>query len=252
MTFREAIEATAQIGCGLKMMGLKQQDKLTLFASTCRDWMLVAHSCFSQNIAITTAYDSLGEEGLAYGMNQADVSTLFTQVDLFSVVKKVSSKVESLKNVIYTGVATEAELTSIKSALPNLSFYSVEEVRQLGIANPSLPNPPTPSDIACIMYTSGSTGNPKGVMLTHANVVAAVAGAQSTLEVTPHDVYLGYLPLAHILEFTSEHTIIYNGGKIGYGSPRTLVDSSVRNCKGDLGELRPTIMAGVPAGFPPI
>lgn len=210
----------------------------------------IAHSCFTQNILITTAYDTLGEDGLQFSLNEGKVTTLFTQVDLFHVVKKVAFKVDTLKNVIYTGVADEKELSAIKLVHPNLNFYSVEQVRQLGIGNPSLPNPPEPSDLACIMYTSGSTGNPKGVMLTHGNIVAAVAGAINVLQglITPTDVYLGYLPLAHILEFTCEHVIIFTGGKIGYGSPRTLVDASVRNCKGDLGELRPTVMAGVPAG----
>jgi long-chain acyl-CoA synthetase len=88
-------------------------------------------------------------------------------------------------------------------------------------------------------------------MITHANIVAAIGGAKLVFGslITEHEVYLGYLPLAHILEFTVEHFIIYSGGRIGYGSPRTLVDASVRNCKGDLTELRPTLMAGVPAGM---
>jgi long-chain acyl-CoA synthetase len=88
-------------------------------------------------------------------------------------------------------------------------------------------------------------------MLTHGNVVAAIAGAKCILSsmLGDDETYLGYLPLAHILEFTVEHTVMHIGGKIGYGSPRTLVDSAVRNCKGDMRELQPTIMAGVPAGI---
>ena len=61
------------------------------------------------------------------------------------------------------------------------------------------------------------------------------------------DVYPAYLPLAHILEFTVEHAAMTVGLSLGYGSPRTLTDASVRNCKGDIRELRPTVMAGVPA-----
>ena len=62
-----------------------------------------------------------------------------------------------------------------------------------------------------------------------------------------NDVYLGYLPLAHIMEFISEHAMLYWGVCIGYGSPRSLFDSSVKGCKGDLRELCPTYMVGVPA-----
>jgi long-chain acyl-CoA synthetase len=62
-----------------------------------------------------------------------------------------------------------------------------------------------------------------------------------------NEYYLAYLPLAHILEFTVEFLCLYDGVSIGYGSVRTLTDASVRNCKGDLRELSPTLMAGVPA-----
>lgn len=65
--------------------------------------------------------------------------------------------------------------------------------------------------------------------------------------VTDKDVYLAYLPLAHIIEFILENCALFWGMTMGYGSPKTLTDASVRNCKGDLGELRPTILAGVPA-----
>ena len=81
-------------------------------------------------------------------------------------------------------------------------------------------------------------------------MVAAVAGAAPALAEAVSGgggVYLAYLPLAHVLEFTIEHTCIFYGFQLGYGSPRTLTDSSVRNCKGDIRELRPTFMAGVPA-----
>ena len=61
------------------------------------------------------------------------------------------------------------------------------------------------------------------------------------------DVLLTYLPLAHILEFVFEHLCIYWGSSMGYGSPRTLTDSNCRNCNGDLKELRPTLLVGVPA-----
>lgn len=61
------------------------------------------------------------------------------------------------------------------------------------------------------------------------------------------DIYLAYLPLAHILEMLIESAAFFLGATLGFGSPRSLTDASVRNCKGDLRELGPTLMAGVPA-----
>ena len=62
----------------------------------------------------------------------------------------------------------------------------------------------------------------------------------------PGDGLLTYLPLAHILEFVFENAVLYWGGTMGYGSIRTLSDASVRNCKGDMCEFRPTVLVGVP------
>ena len=63
-----------------------------------------------------------------------------------------------------------------------------------------LATPPQPSDIAIIMYTSGSTGTPKGVILSHNNLVNSMTAYASMLKVNPSDVYMAYLPLAHVLE----------------------------------------------------
>lgn len=63
----------------------------------------------------------------------------------------------------------------------------------------------------------------------------------------PGDGLLTYLPLAHILEFVFENAVLFWGGTMGYGNPRTLSDASVRNCKGDIREFRPSILVGVPA-----
>lgn len=65
----------------------------------------------------------------------------------------------------------------------------------------------------------------------------------------PKDTFMTYLPQAHILEFMVENLCLYWGCTMGYGSPKTISDGSVRNCKGDIGELAPTIMIGVPAVY---
>jgi len=87
------------------------------------------------------------------------------------------------------------------------------------------------------------------VEISHGNVVSAVGGAYTALGkyVSKEDVVLAYLPLAHILEFVVENHFVFLGSALGYGSPKTLSDASVRNCKGDLAELRPTLLVGVPA-----
>lgn len=118
----------------------------------------------------------------------------------------------------------------------------------LGSENPTEHSPPKPDDVACIMYTSGSTGNPKGVIMSHKNLVAGLTCGEDKIinEMSADDVYLSFLPLAHILEFMIENIMIHLGVRMGYGSVKTLTDLNVRNCLGDIRELKPTCMAGVP------
>jgi long-chain acyl-CoA synthetase len=141
----------------------------------------MAHGCWSQGIVISTAYDTLGEEGLSFSVNECQVTTLFTNADLLHMVKKISVKCKGLKTIIYgpslSGIKDEEIQESIKS-MPDLDFYSIQELLDLG-KNIHEPQLPKAKDLACIMYTSGSTGNPKGVMLTHGNIIAGVAGVNS-------------------------------------------------------------------------
>jgi hypothetical protein len=71
---------------------------------------------------------------------------------LFAVVKKVAPKVASLKFVVYTGEIKDTDLEAFKKSVPGLRVYSLQELRLMGVEFPCLPNPPAPSDLACIMY----------------------------------------------------------------------------------------------------
>uniref|UniRef100_A0A8C0SHT9 long-chain-fatty-acid--CoA ligase n=1 Tax=Canis lupus familiaris TaxID=9615 RepID=A0A8C0SHT9_CANLF len=112
------------------------------------------------------------------------------------------------------------------------------------------PNRPTPSDMAIVMYTSGSTGRPKGVMMHHSNLIAGMTGQCERIPgLGPKDTYIGYLPLAHVLELTAEISCFTYGCRIGYSSPLTLSDQSSKIKKGSKGDctvLKPTLMAAVP------
>ncbi|KAF3848116.1 hypothetical protein F7725_021144 [Dissostichus mawsoni] len=100
------------------------------------------------------------------------------------------------------------------------------------------------------MYTSGSTGIPKGVMISHSNIIAGLTGmAERIPNLNEEDTYIGYLPLAHVLELSAELVGMAHGCRIGYSSPQTLADQSTKikkGSKGDTSVLQPTLMAAVP------
>ena len=200
---------------------------------------------------IVTAYDTLGEQGLEHSMQQTHAKAIFLDPHLVKTLINPLKTAKDIQYVVYNslGDVKQADIDALKSAHSHLTVISFDELQQLGTDNPVDPVPPKRDDLCCIMYTSGSTGAPKGVLLKHRNVVAAIAGVNAIVGpyIGPGDGLIAYLPLAHILEYVFETACLYWGGTMGYGNPRTLSDTSVRNCKGDIREFKPTIMVGVPA-----
>ncbi|KAJ8660114.1 hypothetical protein O0I10_003973 [Lichtheimia ornata] len=247
LTYKEASQRAHDLGAGFAALGLKEKAKVEIFAPTTMHWLLTAHGLFTQNMTIVTAYETLGEEGLLHSMNETEVEAIFTSAELLPTVGKVASQCPSLKHVIYHGEAKPEVLEKTKVAQIE-NVLSVDELITRGREQPKEARAPEPEDMCCIMYTSGSTGNPKGVVLTHKNIVGAIAGVKALLGhlITDNDSMMAYLPLAHVLEFVVENLCVFWGVTLGYASVRTLTDVSVRNCKGDIKEFRPTLMTGVP------
>ncbi|KAF2180568.1 acetyl-CoA synthetase-like protein [Zopfia rhizophila CBS 207.26] len=249
-SFVEFEKMALALGAGMRKLGLQSHDRLHLFAATSSQWLGMAHGALSQSMAIVTAYDTLGEEGLKHSMLQTHAKILFLDPQLLPKTVNPFKEAKDVQFVVYstTNEAKQKDIDALKSAHPHIQLLSFDELVKSGEENLVDPVPPKPDDLACIMYTSGSTGTPKGVLLKHSNVVAAIAGVDVIVGpyLGPGDALLTYLPLAHILEFVFENACLYWGGTMGYGTIRTLSDTSVRKCKGDIRELKPTILVGVP------
>jgi long-chain acyl-CoA synthetase len=244
-------QIVGEIGSGIASLRYTAGDICILFAGTSSDWLSMALGCWHRGLTIATAYDTLGVSGLAFAVTETEGKMLFTNAELLGVVEKAIGQAPTLETVIYNGQVDPDIVARFAKTLPQIRLLSMDELRAKGRANPVASANPDPETTACIMYTSGSTGNPKGVVITHANIVAAVSGAVHILDSVCKrdgtDTFLAMLPQAHILELTVELTCLSYGVRLGYGSPRTLLSTSCRNCEGDLATLKPTIMAGVPA-----
>ena len=153
----------------------------------------------------------------------------------------------TLKVIVYTNdMCAPDQRIPVPSGSNGVSIYSFDDFVSMGDTSKFPPTPPKPETCAVIMFTSGSTGKPKGVVVTHKNLLATVAGAIHSLGVKlGEDVYLGYLPLAHILELMAEFSMIGFGCQICYADPKTLTATGAYPI-GALEQYSPTIMAGVP------
>ncbi|KAH9957523.1 acetyl-CoA synthetase-like protein [Russula dissimulans] len=252
ISYIELKEAVSEVARGLLKLGVQKNDVFNIYAQTALSWQYLSYGCASISTIVATAYDTLGESGLQHSLNEPECVGVFTNADLLPLVAKVISQVPSLRVVIYDGQPPEAVLSKLKGAREDLTVLSLDALRQLGREQPLDSwecRIPSSDDVACIMYTSGTTGPPKGVVIKHSNLVAAI-GSVSTLvghHFKEDDTYLAFLPLAHILEYVVELCFVFVGLCSGYGRVKTLTDQSVRKCQGDIKAFRPSIMVGVPA-----
>lgn len=128
----------------------------------------------SQSMPIVTAYDTLGEEGLRHSLVSTKPKAIFLEPHLIKMLTKTLNDAKSVKYIIYNDLNHSPKKEDLETLNAfNVTALSFEELRRMGDFNLVDPTPPSPDDLCCIMYTSGSSGPPKGVPLKHRNVVAA-------------------------------------------------------------------------------
>ncbi|XP_056140407.1 long-chain-fatty-acid--CoA ligase 4 [Lampris incognitus] len=250
LSYREVDAIVSEFGNGLAALGQQPKSTLAIFCETRAEWMITAQTCFRHNFPLVTFYATLGEEAVAFGLNEAGVTHLITSKELLETkLKSVLQQIPKLKHVIFV----DQKKGSIEGYPAGLSIHSMQAVRELGALPENSNRPvvrPQPSDLAVVMYTSGSTGRPKGVMIVHSNLIAGMTGQCERIPgLGQKDTYIAYLPLAHVLEMTAEISCVTYGCRIGYSSPQTLSDQSTKikkGSKGDCSVLKPTLMAAVP------
>ncbi|XP_074047369.1 fatty acid CoA ligase Acsl3 isoform X2 [Macrotis lagotis] len=250
LTYEEVYIRAFNFGNGLRVLGQKPRTNIAIFCETRAEWMIAAQACFMYNFQLVTLYATLGGSAIAHGLNETEVTNIITSKELLQTkLKEIVSLVPQLCHII----TVDGKPTTWSEFPKGVIVHTMAAVQALGARSNSGSSPenkPTPSDIAVIMYTSGSTGLPKGVMISHSNIIAGITGmAERIPGLGEEDVYIGYLPLAHVLELSAELVCLSHGCRIGYSSPQTLADQSTkikRGSKGDTSILKPTLMAAVP------
>lgn len=225
---------------GLKLLGI--------YMKNCMEWTIAEHAAYCIGGATVPCYDTLGPETVSFVLNQTNLSAcVCTRVEVPQLVKAKSDGCEKFKFVIVVdGVLPDTRLQCESVGLKAISLAQVESTGDM-IMMSNEPGkshqhtPPSGNDICTFCYTSGTTGNPKGALLTHSNVLSAIAGmSEFDFLPNPTDRHLSYLPLPHIFERVVQGQILVSGGSIGFfrGDPTKLLE--------DIQACRPTLMPVAP------
>ncbi|XP_026169675.1 long-chain-fatty-acid--CoA ligase 3b [Mastacembelus armatus] len=250
LSYEEAYQAAKCFGSGLTALGQKPLCNIAIICETRAEWIVASQACFMYNFPLVTLYATLGLTAIAHGLNETEITHIITSKDLLQQrLKDILCDVPRLQYII----VVDSKPTTWKDIPRGITVYSMDTVKEIGSKPENIGvdrRQPQTSDIAVIMYTSGSTGIPKGVMISHGNIIAGITGmAERIPNLNESDTYIGYLPLAHVLELSAELVCISHGCRIGYSSPQTLADQSTKikkGSKGDTSVLKPTLMAAVP------
>jgi long-chain acyl-CoA synthetase len=209
MNYRDAYTKAMDIGKGIVELGfavptdkaikdlnqVQGNSMIGLFSQNCADWVLAEQGANGQSIATVPLYDTLGHDAVEFIVKHTDLTTVVCSPAKLKITLSIVGC--SLKNIIVMGAVDDAT----KQANPDFNIVSMDDVAAAGKASSRPLCPPEPHMLATICFTSGTTGNPKGAMLSHRNIIADAAGAVGAgVRLYNTDVHISYLPLAHMFE----------------------------------------------------
>ena len=220
----------------------KTHSRFAIFENTCPNWMTACIGAFTQGITVTTVYATLGMDAVVEAVVDNSIPVMLCNKKDVPKVVEMIKKMPTLKVIVYTNDNVAKDDKTVLPHDRHVKIMSFQEFVDAGDTKAYPPTPPKPDSCAVVMYTSGSTGKPKGVLIKHRQVVAAMAGFRTALEMTSEDVHLAYLPCAHIMELLAEFTLMSLGAKLCYADPKSLTTSGAYPI-GALEQYQPTIMA---------
>ena len=274
MSYETVAERRAKLGVGIKELcrraGIEDEKfGVGLWSQNRPEWQLIGRSCrvpsgrsllnhgldlacMSQSLYSVSLYDTLGPTATEYIANDASLACIAASLPHIASLLELKPRLPHLKIIISLDSLDAGEepghskfnILSTIAENRGVTVISIDQVEKLAeTLGPVKFNTPLPSDIITINYTSGTTGDPKGVLLSHSAAVAAASAFQTTTEMNNRDVGLSYLPLAHIYGRMMEQGLLMCGGSIGFfhGNMTELVE--------DLKLLRPTAFNSVPRLF---
>lgn len=249
-SYKEVGARVLNLANALKSAGLETKCRVGLYSQNRPEWIIGEQACYANNFITVPLYDTLGPEAAEQIIQQATVSAVIcSQEKVPSLIEIASRQPHLTLLIVMPPQPFEAKPAPIKPSKvpqpPTLRIVNMRDAEKSGAATVASfkPTMPAAGDVATFCYTSGTTGMPKGAMLSHSNIIndmAAVAAHGDQVVVQDNESHCSFLPLAHMFERLTMTNILAHGGMTGFsrGNPLLLLE--------DVELVRPTTFAGVP------
>jgi long-chain acyl-CoA synthetase len=248
---RDLLERVRDLSLGLSSLGMARGERVALVSDNRPEWLFTELAIHAAGAISVPMYPTLAVEQIAFILRDCGATIAVTSTRLlFDKIAAAAADAPALRAIVLMDVPPH---WAPRLSRPDLTALPMADVaarghKQIldnwGIARQfhDAAKAVKPEDVATIVYTSGTTGEPKGVMLTHGNLVANVAGVKSVLKVDEEDRGLSFLPLCHAFERTVVNIYLASGMSIVFAE-------SFNTIGRDLAQTKPTIVTGVPRIF---
>uniref|UniRef100_A0AAY4B415 Long-chain-fatty-acid--CoA ligase n=1 Tax=Denticeps clupeoides TaxID=299321 RepID=A0AAY4B415_9TELE len=247
ISYTEVEEQAQVLGSGLRAKGCQpnSQQFVGIFAQNRPEWVIAELACYTFSMAVVPLYETLGEEAMVHILNLAELALVLCDKEEKAVsllAHKEKGVAPHLSCLVLFNPFSTALVDKGKSC--DVEILHLDQIMDLGRLNLKAPVPPNPEDLAVVCFTSGTTGKPKGAMITHGNIASNTSSVIKILEgyfeISQEDVSISYLPLAHMFERMIQVSMFCHGARVGFyqGDISLLMD--------DIKTLQPTLFPVVP------
>lgn len=243
LSYKDLREMVELVAYGLAAIGIKKGDKVGIVSGNRIEWIVVDFAMTTTGIIDVPVYPTLTPKQIKYIFNDAGIKATFVSNQFqLSKIEKIYDETASLEKVIIftdKGISDSEYLLSLKELMelgkdfkgknPDYWMNMIKKIK--------------PEDILTIIYTSGTTGEPKGVVLTHKNLVSNILSAIEVIPMTSQDTFLSYLPFSHSFERMAGFYAAFACGAT------VALAESIDTVAQNMLEVRPTVMTSVPRLF---
>ncbi|HKX12682.1 MAG TPA: long-chain fatty acid--CoA ligase [bacterium] len=236
ISWTQALNSVKSFSESLKKMGVESGDRVAIIANTRYEWTLLDVAILSLGAVTVPIYHSSVSDEVEHILRDSGTKVIFVEnsTQLEKVLKAKAGLSQALKIVVIDGkVMGDGIVTfeDFKALSAGVTTDFNTRIRHIGL-----------DQLATLVYTSGTTGPPKGVMLHHSNIVYEVEAAEKSIPIDPNDTSLIFLPLAHILA----RVIQFYQLKVGFTHAYA---ESIDKLLEDIGQVKPHFMVSVPRIF---